>query len=372
MPDSHRSDTVSTETQLLGVPESRDFRSYHDFLREARKYMEGPLVGELRDNFSAAADQAGLSEPDEGQATQLLDDQIQFHFYQWGYRHLQRFKYHRPDFGIFATVNAERDAVIAALDSAAENADDELRLDPSVKAPAYYTDVDFHQHTGGVWSDPLDGLAYEFGRRTTNASHMDPNMIYHMNFSQFPEGTYQKVLDWGTGHGAGIIEWAKAHPESECYGVDISAPCLKLAHVRAKEAGQTVYFSQQDIEHLDYEDNTFDLVFHTFMFHEIPPKHLKAALAELYRVLKPGGRFCGGEFHLTPNRPFENVLQKSHAWTNNESYAVAWYDFDMEKVAKDIGFSKVHIEPFQPIEKRRKANPNSAAVNYWQFYVLEK
>ena len=41
--------------------ESRDFRSYHAFLRAARNYMEGPLVGQMHDSYERACEQRGLT-----------------------------------------------------------------------------------------------------------------------------------------------------------------------------------------------------------------------------------------------------------------------------------------------------------------------
>ena len=99
---------------------------------------------------------------------------------------------------------------------------------------------------------------------------------------------FAKVLDWGTGHGAALLTWQSLHPESECHGVDLSAPCLKLANQRAREQGVTLYLSQQDLEHLDYPEGSFDLIFFNFMLHELPPANTPALLREACRVLKPG------------------------------------------------------------------------------------
>ncbi len=44
--------------------------------------------------------------------------------------------------------------------------------------PRYYSAVEFHQHPGGVWRDPLAGVAYDFGRRTTLPAHLDPDEIH--------------------------------------------------------------------------------------------------------------------------------------------------------------------------------------------------
>ncbi|MDG2244645.1 MAG: class I SAM-dependent methyltransferase [Rhodospirillaceae bacterium] len=364
MPDSQRNDA-----DILEVPESRDFRAYHAFLRSCRNFMEGPIVRQMGEAYERSV--AGRAEPQSIEEAQpVLDDLLEFQLYSWCFRHFQRFKYHRPDFGIFDTVNKDRDHIISELEAAVATAGDDLRLDESLELPEYYRLVDFHQHTGGVYSDPLGGISYEFGRRTTNPAHMDPNLIYRLSYSQFPDRAFEKVLDWGTGHGAGLIEWQKIHPESECYGVDLSAPCLKLAHKRAQEHGFKFNLSQQDLEHLDFEDGTFDCIFHLFMFHEIPPLNLKNALGEAHRVLKPGGLFIGPEFGQGDGSPMFKAVQQSHAWNNNETYTAPWIEFDMDKAAKDVGFSKVSIEPFKPYQSG--GAKKGSRVTSWRFYQFEK
>jgi SAM-dependent methyltransferase len=223
-----------------------------------------------------------------------------------------------------------------------------------------------------VHSDPLDGVVYEIARRTTVAQHVDPNSIYRALFDSLPEGRrYERVLDWGTGHGAALIEWQRRHPESECHGVDLSAPCLKLANLRGREAGMTLHLSQQDFEHLDYPDGHFDLVFHMFMLHEIPPARHPAVLAEVHRVLKPGGLFAGAEFHLEAGDPFQNAIQRSHAWLNNETYSVPWYDVDYGGLAKEVGFSNVDIRPITALIGSLK-RPRARGRTTWNTYIFEK
>jgi SAM-dependent methyltransferase len=363
------SELQANNSETLTIAESRDFRSYHAFLRSCRNFMDGPLSDQMREKY----DSCMLNRPDpEGleDVYPIIDDLTEFQLYSWCFRHLQRFKYHRPNFGIFESVSNDRERLVKLMDTEAEIAGNDLLLDASLKIPDYYKFVDFHQHTGGVYSDPLDGLFYEFGRRTTNPAHMDPNLIYRLSYSQFPDRPYDKVLDWGTGHGAGLIEWKKLHPESECYGVDLSGPCLKLANKRAREEGFRFKFSQQDIECLNFADNTFDCVFHLFMFHEIPPINLKKALGEVRRVLKPGGVFIGPEFGKGCNDLISEAIQKSHAWANNETYTPAWADFDIEKAAHDVGFKSVIVEPFAPLTSKKKNK--SGAETSWHLFKFEK
>ena len=375
MSANFKSSSFADPPAPLAVQESRDFRSYHAFLRAARNYMEGPLVGQMYDSYERVLEGAQQPPPEDWrEAEAILDGLPEFAFYCWAYRHLQRFKYHRPGLGIFDTLEAERERLSAALDeAAAATPSEQLRLNPELALPEYYRYVPFHQHTGGVATDALDGLAYEIGRRTTVPAHSDPNGIYHLLFEALPRRDYARVLDWGTGHGAALVTWQTLHPESECHGVDLSAPCLKVANRRAREQGFTFFLSQQDLEHLDYADDSFDLIFFNFMLHELPPAHTPALLAEACRVLKPGGVFAGHEFHLRPNDAFQNVLQRSHAWTNNETYAAPWYDTPIAALAREAGFSRVHIEPFERLNRSVKREGRTPVnSNFWNLYVFEK
>jgi hypothetical protein len=67
--------------------ESRDFRSYHAFLRAARNYMEGPLVGQMHDSYEHACEQRGLTgeraPKDWRTAEAVLDHLPEFQLYNW-------------------------------------------------------------------------------------------------------------------------------------------------------------------------------------------------------------------------------------------------------------------------------------------------
>lgn len=359
----------------LMVQESRDFRAYHSFLRAARNFAEQQLVGQMHDQYERAITASGKPPPaDWQQAQALLAPLTEFQFYNFLYRNLQRFKYHRPTLGIFATVDAQRARLVKALQSAATSADPrELRLNPDLVEPDYFRYVPFHQHTGGVTHDILDGICYEIGRRTTVPSHADPNGIYRILFDALPKRGYQRVLDWGTGHGAALITWQELHPESECHGVDLSAPCLMLAHQRARERGMTLHLSQQDLARMDYPDAHFDLIFFNFMLHELPATETPALLREAARILKPGGLFAGHEFHLRPGDPFQNVLQRSHAFTNNETYATPWYESPIVEMALAAGFTKADSQTFDRLNRSVvRAGKAPVTPNHWNLYVFER
>lgn len=67
---------------------------------------------------------------------------------------------------------------------------------------------------------------------------------------------------------------------------------MATAQHRAENMGiSNIQFRQSDVGCLPYEDGSFDLVLSLNGFHAFPDK--EAAYWETFRVLKPGGIFCG-------------------------------------------------------------------------------
>ena len=128
-----------------------------------------------------------------------------------------------------------------------------------------------------------------------------------------------KVLDCGCGGGANIKRLLKKCPRGVVKGIDYSpvsveksrkvneaaiaeGRCAVLQGSVADMMGQArekadrlhlknVTFRQGDVGALSYADDTFDIVLSLNGFHAFPDK--EAAYREVFRVLRPGGTFCG-------------------------------------------------------------------------------
>lgn len=101
----------------------------------------------------------------------------------------------------------------------------------------------------------------------------------------------EKVLDVGCGTG-GVTIPAKQRvgKTGEAAGIDPAPEMIAVAKRKAGRMKLEIDFRLGVIESLPYADASFDVVTSSLMMHHLP-QHLQVkGLAEIYRVLKPGGR----------------------------------------------------------------------------------
>lgn len=82
-------------------------------------------------------------------------------------------------------------------------------------------------------------------------------------------------------------------------GIELSTGMLDLARERASKLGVEVDLREGDAHRLDFADSSFDSVVCTFSLCAIPDHRL--AVAEMHRVLKPGGLLLLADHVASPN-----------------------------------------------------------------------
>jgi len=100
------------------------------------------------------------------------------------------------------------------------------------------------------------------------------------------------VLEIGPGPGYLGLEWLKKTKGTRLRGLDISSDMIEIAKRNAEEYDleERVTYFKSDAQKMPFEDNTFDAVFTNGSLHEwSEPKKI---FNEIYRVLKPKGRYC--------------------------------------------------------------------------------
>jgi len=115
----------------------------------------------------------------------------------------------------------------------------------------------------------------------------------------------ERLLDLACGTGDLALQAARAGVHS--FGVDFAAPMLHLAAARAATAAGALRWVQGDAERLPLRNSTFDAVCCGFALRNFAS--LPAAISEMARVLRPGGRIA----LLDVDRPRSRVIGAAHS-----------------------------------------------------------
>jgi ubiquinone/menaquinone biosynthesis C-methylase UbiE len=106
------------------------------------------------------------------------------------------------------------------------------------------------------------------------------------------------VLDVGTGPGVLLAEIARARPDLHVTGIDLSEDMVAAAGRNTREFAGRVRVQAGDVTGLPFADGTFDLIVTSFSLHHWDD--IDAAVPELARVLRPGGRLYVYDFRRAP------------------------------------------------------------------------
>jgi ubiquinone/menaquinone biosynthesis C-methylase UbiE len=106
------------------------------------------------------------------------------------------------------------------------------------------------------------------------------------------------VLDVGSSSGYLASRLAAVGPSVRVTGVDPSEPAIAYAR---RTAGPGMTFTVGIAQDLGLPDASFDVVTCTLAMHHIPRRQRPAALAEMYRVTKPGGRLLTADLASPPH-----------------------------------------------------------------------
>jgi len=115
-----------------------------------------------------------------------------------------------------------------------------------------------------------------------------------------------EILDLACGTGDITFMLAEKLTHGRVIGVDISAAMLEIARQKKRQLGlKTIEFESGDIMHLAFSESCFDRITVGYGLRNVPD--LSKLLEEIFRLLKPGGRFLSLDFGKPANRIYRAV-----------------------------------------------------------------
>ncbi|MEH2140982.1 class I SAM-dependent methyltransferase [Nostoc sp.] len=166
-------------------------------------------------------------------------------------------------------------------------------------------------------------------------------------WNKFPlNKSVDSILEIGSGYGRAPLHLSKAK-NLRCkkyYGIDISEPLLRRL-IKVKQ--EYNFFPEAEFnlicdsaEILPLEDNSIDLVISNCVFMHIPDAQLRNLLADISRILKPGGIFVfNHSFHnkSCPSHIIHNFIRRLNPFVRNPVYLKQYSSAEINEMLATAG-----------------------------------
>jgi len=148
----------------------------------------------------------------------------------------------------------------------------------------------------------------------------------------------ENVLDVGCGTGGVTIPARlQVGKNGSAAGIDPAPEMIAVARRKASRAGLEIDFRLGVIESLPFPDETFDVVTSSLMMHHLPEHVQVKGLAEIRRVLKPGGRIL----IVDMMRPSNSTIKRFFTWLVQHGHGSQFGIEDLSELLQESGFEEI-------------------------------
>ena len=172
----------------------------------------------------------------------------------------------------------------------------------------------------------------------------------------------KRTLDVGCGRGELVVQ--PAMRGAEAWGIDYADAAVEIAAGALDgippDVRSRTHIASMDVKALEFPDAYFDVAFMLDVVEHLYPHELDAALAEVHRVLRPGGRLV---LHTSPNKVFERFIYPTLSRHVNGWFLAAAQYFER----RDLLFNEMMLPtrrefPHGEYERAMHINEQSAST----------
>ncbi|MBN3899284.1 MAG: class I SAM-dependent methyltransferase [Nostoc sp.] len=216
---------------------------------------------------------------------------------------------------------------------------------PQLSYPDYYL-TSFHAYEGGdlswkaAWELEVAARTVHAGIWQDAGAQGDAKLrqSYHDILKAQIPNQPQDILDLACGVGLSTFTMQEIYPHAKITGLDLSPYFLAVANYRAQQRQAKINWLHAQAESTGLPDASFDLVSIFLMCHELPQSATRQILAEMRRVLRPGGYLA-----IMDMNPNSEVYQKMPAYIltllkSTEPYLDEYFALDIERTIVEAGF----------------------------------
>lgn len=193
-----------------------------------------------------------------------------------------------------------------------------------------------------------------------------------------------RVVDLGCGFGW-FCRWARGTGAMQVLGLDVSEKML--ARARDMTTDPAIVYRRADLETLTLPENEFDLAYSSLALHYV--WNFEALIAQVYRALRPGGRFVFSVEHpiyTAPSNPgWSKGTDGRRTWPIDKyqhegARTTDWLAKGVVKQHRTIGttlnalisagFTLTHVEEWGPTAEQIAAQPELAVERERPMFLL--
>ncbi len=149
------------------------------------------------------------------------------------------------------------------------------------------------------------------------------------------------VLEVGCGTGSlTLMAKKQAGRAGEVYGIDVIPGMIEYSRQKAARANEETSFQLGTISDLSFPANTFDVVMGSFMIFHMSEATRQKGIAEIHRVLKPGGCVLFVDLAM-PAQPLQQAIAKRAIFPGGLEHELR----ELLPVMKEAEFSDLECAP---------------------------